>query len=144
MASASNPQGLTNPLEKPRPGLVTFAAAMLFLLGGFQLMYAILEFANATWVAINVAGTFGGPLWLWGIIDLLFAIIVFGAASDILRGGQYGRTVGLIIAGLSALRWFFYIPAAPWVAAVVIAVDILIIYALVAHGEFFRPTEPAR
>jgi hypothetical protein len=79
---------------------------MMFLLAGFQVMYANLEFAHATWVVVNIAGTFGGPLWLWGIIDVLFAVVVFFAGADILRGGQFGRTFGLVIAALSAIRWF--------------------------------------
>ena len=139
MASATNPEHQDYVAGRQRPGLVTFAAIMMFLLAGFQVMYAILEFAHAAWVAVNVAGTFGGPLWLWGIIDAVFAAVAFYAGTDLLRGGQFGRTFGLIIASLSTIRWFFYIPAAPWTAVVVIVVNILIIYGLVAHSEYFRP-----
>jgi hypothetical protein len=141
MEETRNPEGQAPLGVRPRPGLVTFAAIMLFLLAGFQLTYAIIEFAGATWVAFNVAGTMGGPLWLWGIIDLAFAALVFYAGYDLLRGGDYGRIVGLIVASFSAIRWFFYIPAAPWASVVVIAVNILIIYGLAAHSEFFRSAQ---
>ena len=33
-----------------RPGLVTFAAVMVFALGGFHVLLAISEFARSTWV----------------------------------------------------------------------------------------------
>jgi len=124
-----------------RPGLVTFAAVMMFVLAGFQLTFAIVEFANAAWVAANVEGTFGGPLWIWGAIDAVVAIIAAYAGYDILRGGQFGRIFGLIIASVSAIRWFFYLPAAPLMAMVVIAVDVLIIYGLAAHWEYFRAAQ---
>ncbi len=140
MAAARQPDNLRDwqaTLDR-RPGLVTFAAIMMFLVAGFQIMFAILEFARATWVAVNVEGTIGGPLWLWGIIDVLFGLVALYAGVDILRGGDVGRIVGIIIAAFSALRWFFYIPAAPWAAVVVIVVDVLIIYGLAAHGEYFR------
>jgi hypothetical protein len=39
---------------------------------------------------------------------------------------------------MSTRPWFFYIPAAPWTAVVVIVVNILIIYGLSAHSEYFR------
>lgn len=126
-----------------RPGLVTFAAIMMFLLGGFQLTFAILEFANATWIALNVYGSFGGYLWLWGIIDALFALVAIYAGYDLLRGGVFGQWVGIAIAAVSAIRWFFYLPAAPWLAVVIIAVDILIIYGLVAHQEYFEEARDA-
>ena len=126
-----------------RPGLVTFAAIMMFLLAGFQLTFALVEFWNATWIALNAYGSFGGYLWLWGILDALFALVAFYAGYDILRGGPYGQIIGILIAGFSAIRWFFYLPAAPWIGVVIIAVDILIIYGLVAHGEYFTGSSSA-
>src|SRR5258708_1786301 len=57
--------GSANAAVGQRPGLVTFAAVMMFVLAGFQLTFAIVEFANAAWVAANVEGSFGGPLWIW-------------------------------------------------------------------------------
>ena len=121
-----------------RPGLVTFAGIMLFLLGGFQLMFAFAEFWSATWNALNVYGTFGGFLWLWAILDTLFALVSFYAGADLLRGGKFGQTAGILIASFSAIPWFFYLPAAPWLGTVIIAVDILILYGLVAHGDYFK------
>jgi hypothetical protein len=121
-----------------RPGLVTFAAIMMFLLGGFELTFALVEFANAAWVVANVYGSFGGYLWLWGILDALFAFAAFYAGYDLLRGGAFGQVFGILVAGFSAIRWFFYLPAAPWLAVVIIAVDIVIIYGLVMNADYFR------
>ncbi len=142
-AASSPPMAQAAPVATTRPGLVTFAGVMLFILGGFQLTWAIVEFANAAWLAGTVYGTFNGYLWLWGILDLLFAAILFYAGYDILRGGTFGQVFGVLIAGLSAIRWFFYLPAAPWVGLAVIALDILIIYGLVAHVDYFRRNSPA-
>jgi hypothetical protein len=120
-----------------RPGLVTFAAIMMFLLGGFELTFALVEFANAAWVVANVYGSFGGYLWLWGILDALFAFAAFYAGYDLLRGGTFGQVFGILVAGFSAIRWFFYLPAAPWLAVVIIALDILIIYGIVVNADYF-------
>ena len=120
-----------------RPGLVTFAAIMMFILAGFEMTFALVEFSSATWIAFNVYGSFGGHLWIWGILDAIMAVIAFYAGVEILRGGSFGQIVGIAIAAFSAIRWFFYLPAAPWIGAVIIAVDVLIIYGLVAHSEYF-------
>jgi hypothetical protein len=127
-----------------RPGLVTFAAVMMFVLAGFQLVFAIDEFASAAWVAANVYGALGGPLWAWGIIDLALAAVAAYAGYDLLRGGSFGRIFGLIIASFSAVRWFFYLPAAPLLAIVVIAVDVVIIYGLATNTEYFKAAEMGR
>lgn len=140
-SASANRANTANTAVGQRPGLVTFAAVMMFVLAGFQLTFAIVEFANAAWVAANVEGSFGGPLWVWGIIDAAVAVIAAYAGYDILRGGQFGRIFGLVIASFSAIRWFFYLPAAPLMAIVVIAVDVLIIYGLAAHWEHFRAAQ---
>jgi hypothetical protein len=127
---------------RQRPGLVTFAAYMMFLLGAFQLLFAIEEFVRAAWIAAYVGGTFGGALWVWGIVDAVFGFAALYAGFDLLRGGQFGQIFGLIVASLSAIRWFFYIPAAPWVAVVAIIVDVLIIYGLSVHSDYFRTPKP--
>jgi hypothetical protein len=120
-----------------RPGLVTFAAIMMFLLGGFQTVWALTEFANAAWLASTAYGTFGGYLWLWGILDILFALVAFYAGYDLLRGGSFGQIFGLAIAGFSAIRWFFMLPVLPLAAVVIIAVDALILYSIISNAEYF-------
>ncbi|MGH2514323.1 MAG: DUF7144 family membrane protein [Ktedonobacterales bacterium] len=125
-----------------RPGMVTFAAVMMFLLGGFQMSWALTEFWNAAWMATTVYGTYGGHLWIWGIVDVLVALIAFYAGSDILRGGAFGQAYGVIIAGFSAIRWFFMLPVVPVAAVVIILVDALILYGLLGHAEYFASRKP--
>jgi hypothetical protein len=137
-AASSPPRAQATAVATTRPGLVTFAGVMMFVLGGFQLTWAIVEFSNAAWLAGTAYGNFNGYLWLWGILDLLLAAVSFYAGYDILRGGTFGQVYGVLVAGLSAIRWFFYLPAAPWAGIVAIAIDVLIIYALVAHSDYFR------
>jgi hypothetical protein len=121
-----------------RPGLVTFAAIMLFIVGAFQIVFAISEFANAAWITGATYGSFGGYLWLWAILDLLLAIVPIYAGYDLLQGGSFGFIVGVVLAGISAIRWFFYLPAQPILALVVIGIDVLIIYGLTSSADYFR------
>jgi hypothetical protein len=46
--------------------------------------------------------------------------------------------MGYIFASLAIIRWLFYIPVSPVLAIVVIALNALVIYALVEHAEY-RP-----
>lgn len=126
-----------------RPGLVTFAAIMMFILGGFELTWALVELSNAAWLAGSVYGTYNGYLWLWAILDIVNAGIALYAGYDILRGGSLGRLLGVIIAGFNIIRWFFLLPVAPVMALVVMLVDALILYGLLAHGEYFAENRPA-
>jgi hypothetical protein len=137
---AANPPQEVAPmlLVVDRPALLTFAALMAFMLAGFQAIWAIEEIFNTAWIAGTAYGTFGGYLWLWAILDLLIAGFSFYAGYDILRGGTFGFLYGVIVAGFSAIRWFFYLPAAPMLGVIIIAIDIFIIYGLVSNIDFFR------
>lgn len=52
-----------------------------------------------------------------------------------LTGNLAARIVGVIVASLSAIAAFMYLPWYPIWAIVVIAVDIAVIWALTAHGR---------
>ncbi|MEK8226717.1 hypothetical protein NKG05_12395 [Oerskovia sp. M15] len=50
-------------------------------------------------------------------------------------GKVWGRTIGIILASLSALANFTFIPYYPVWSLVVIALDVFVIWALAAHGR---------
>src|SRR5215472_3236657 len=84
-----------------RPGLVTFAAMMMFLLFGLYAVVASLEFFRGTWLLLSTADVPGGYLWVWGIVDVVLALVFLYAGYDILAGGQVGRLIGLVVAIIS-------------------------------------------
>jgi uncharacterized membrane protein YjfL (UPF0719 family) len=51
---------------------------------------------------------------------------------------MWARIVGIVIAVLSALANIAFLPAYPVWATIVIAIDVLVIYALTAHGREVR------
>jgi len=122
-----------------RPGLVKFAALMMFILGGFHVLVAISEFARSTWVLSGLAIELVIPsLIVWGIIDLIIGAIAVFAGASILRGGIYGWILGYTFAGVSIIRWLFYILVAPVLAVVIIVLDVLIIYGLTQHADYLQ------
>ena len=48
--------------------------------------------------------------------------------------------IAVILAILSAIVQMLLIPVQPWWAFIVIAIDVLVIYALIAHGDEVRET----
>jgi hypothetical protein len=122
-----------------RPGLVTYAAIMMFALGGFHVLLAISEFANSTWVLSRLdIQLFIPSLIIWGVLDLVIGLIALFAGASILRGGAFGWFMGYIFATLGIIRWLFYIPVSPVLAVVVIVLDMLVIYGLVTHSDYFQ------
>jgi hypothetical protein len=124
------------PTTTRRPDLLTFAAAVMFALGGFHILLAISEFARNTWVVGRPDIELVIPtLIFWGIFDLLIGLIALYAGFSILRGGMFGFLMGLAFAMLGVIRWLFYIPVSPVLAVVIIALDVLVIYGLTRYYE---------
>ncbi len=71
----------------------------------------------------------------WGWIHLLFGILVALAGVFLLQGAVWARTIGVILAGFSALLNFIWLPYYPLWGIVVIALDVFVIWALTAHGR---------
>ena len=122
-----------------RPGLLTYAAIMMFVLGGFHILLAISEFANSTWELSRLDIQLVIPiLFIWGIVDLIIGSLAVYAGFSLLRGGTFGLATGFIFASLGIIRWLFYIPVAPVLAVAIIVLAMLVIYGLVKHTDYFQ------
>jgi hypothetical protein len=119
-----------------RPGMLTFAAVMMFVVAGLEGLSASLSFAGTGWWVTSEGNLVYANLAFWGVVDLIIAIIALYAGIDILRGGTYGTVVGYLFAVVGAVRWLFVIPAAPVLAVVVIALCVMVIYGLAQHSEY--------
>ena len=121
-----------------RPGLVTFASIMMFLLGGLHLVWSIEGFTDAAWLRDVSSGLFGDQLIIWAVIDLILAVVAYFAGYSLWKGGGFGWWVAMIVSVIIGVRWFFYIPWFPLAALVVVAISILVIYGLAEHQDYFE------
>ena len=121
-----------------RPGMLTFAAVMMFVVAGFELLSALLAFAGTGWWVTSGGDLVYQSFVFWGIIDAIIALIALYAGIDILRGGTYGLIAGYVFAMIGAIRWLFAIPAAPVLSVVVIALCVMVIYGLAKYSDYFE------
>jgi hypothetical protein len=65
-------------------------------------------------------------------------IIVVAAGMGLLSGKIWARTVGVLLAMVSAVVNIAFLPAYPIWSTIMIAVSILVIWALTVHGSELR------
>jgi hypothetical protein len=145
MAQQSEPMsgGMSDPTMESsggavahRPGMITFAAVIMFMVAGFEALAALFAFAGTGWWVTDAGNLVYANWVLWGILDLIIALIALYAGIDLLRGGAFGAVMGYTFAILGAIRWLFVIPAAPILSVVVIALCVLVIYALATNSDY--------
>jgi hypothetical protein len=57
------------------------------------------------------------------------------AAAGVLAGNQLARWFAVVVLGLNAIDMMFFIPAYPFWALIIIAVDVVALYGLCAYGS---------
>ena len=116
-------------------GWATFAAAMLMLMGVFHVLSGIAGVAEDTVYVATQNYIFEFDATTWGWIHIVSGIIVFVSGIGIFMGNVLARTVGVLVAGLSAIANFAFLPNYPVWAVTMIAVSIAVIWALTVHGR---------
>ena len=73
----------------------------------------------------------------WGWIHLLIGLLLVAAGVGVFYGSVAARTVGVVIAGLSAIANFAFLFGwnQPFWSMLIIVLDVAIIWALTMHGR---------
>ena len=130
----------TPPQAPPQPamddrgdGLLVFAGVMVLVAGVLNSIHGIAAIDNAN-LFVNGAQFVFSDLNTWGWIVLALGVLQVCAAFSIWAGGKYGQWFGIFAASLSAIGALMMLPAYPFYALAIFAIDVTIIYALAAYG----------
>ena len=121
------------PAGPPGVGWVTFAAVMLGLAGVWNFFAGIAAIGDAHVYVANTNYVFG-DLNTWGWIVMILGVFQVLAGLALLSGSEVARWFGIAVAGVNALGQLNFVPAYPWWALSMFAVDLLIIYGLAVYG----------
>ena len=116
-------------------GWATFAGLMMIMLGIFHAIAGLSHVVDPDSFVVTQEYVLKLSSDGWGWIHLIGGIIILFAGFAVFRGAVWGRTVGVIIAILSAAAAFAWLPYQPFWSILLIFVDISVIWALTAHGR---------
>ena len=115
-------------------GWVIFAATMMVLLGGFSIIDGLIALLNSNYYGSTYHLLLGNyQSWGWWNIILGGLLVVTGLS--LFTGSLWARIVGIIFASVSALSMLVFIAVFPIWALAVIAIDVVVIYALAVNQE---------
>jgi hypothetical protein len=110
-------------------GLV-FAATMMTLAGTFQALAGLVALFNDEFFVVSRNYTFDLDVTAWGWIHLFIGLAVLAAGLGLYGRRPWAGVTALMLAMLSALSNFFFIPYYPVWAVLVIGLDVWVIWAL--------------
>jgi hypothetical protein len=121
-------------------GWIMFASVMMIIAGSLNMLYGFIAVVNDAWVGWNEATSNAVVLDLseWGWVHIILGGCVFLAGLGVLSGNILARTIGVVVAGVSLIGNFLFIPVYPVWSLIIIVLDVLVIWALTAHGREMR------
>jgi len=114
-------------------GLLIFAAVLLGVLGVFNLLDGISAVAKSSFFVAG-ARFVVGDLRAWGWTVLILGALQLLAAFGVMACSQFARWFGVVVLALNAIAQMAFIPSYPFWSLLIIAVDVVGLYALCAYG----------
>ena len=118
-------------------GWVTFAGAMAAIVGIWHVLSGIAAIAEDDRTEDLAEVLYGVDITAWGWFWLVIGILQVIAAGLILVRNPIGQILGVIWATISASLAVFAIFVAPLWALGVLAIDVVVIWALIAYSDEF-------
>jgi len=116
-------------------GWIIFAGTMMTLVGTFHVIQGLVALFDDTYFLVGQTGlVVEVDYTAWGWAHLISGVVIFAAGLALFSGKMWARTLGVILATVSAILNFAFIAAFPVWSLTVIALDVFVIYALTAHG----------
>jgi hypothetical protein len=120
-------------------GWITFAGAIMMMLGVFQAIAGLAALFNSDYYHVRPNGlVLHVNYTVWGVAHLLLGVAIFLSGIGVLSGNVVARTVGVVLAMLSAVVNLTFVAAQPAWALTIVAVDVVVIYSLIVHGSEMR------
>ena len=115
--------------------LTTFASVILMIAGVFQSLAGLAAIFNDEVFVTTEDYLLKADVSAWGWVHLSLGIVLFLAGLFLLQGAVWARTIAVVLASLSAIANFLWLPVQPWWAIIMITLNIFIIWAVTAHGR---------
>jgi hypothetical protein len=121
-------------------GIAVFAGVAMIIGGAFEALEGLAGIVHDKYLVVAPSTIYAFDLTVWGVIHLLVGLALLVIGVSLLRGQTWARVAGIVVAVISAIVNFAFLPHSPWWAILIIAVDVLIIWALTTY---LRQPEPA-
>ena len=124
-------------------GLTIFAAALLIMVGIFQALQGLAAIINDQRFVVTGDYVYKFDITGWGWIHLILGLVAIGVGAAMIMGQTWSYIVAIVIAILSAVAQFMWLPYYPIWAIVIIALDVAIVWALVEQISSRRTAYPS-
>jgi hypothetical protein len=115
-------------------GFIVFAGIMMIIVGVFHMAAGLAAIIENKFFVVTADYLYAFDVTGWGWIHLIVGLVVLLAGFAVFSGRLWALALGIVLAGLSAIANFLFLPYYPLWSLLIIALDVFVIWALAVHG----------
>jgi hypothetical protein len=123
-------------------GWIVFAAFMLLIIGAIDALQGVVAIFRDEYVVSTAKGVALLDVTAWGWSTLLWGVLIFITGLGLLGGAGWARWLAIIGVGINAIGQIAFMAnypqAYPLWNILIVALNVLVLYALTARWEGFR------
>lgn len=120
-------------------GWVLFAGVLMFTVGFFNIIEGLVALFNNGYYRVHDTGLVVHASYAaWGWALVIFGAVLAFAGYGVMVGQTWARAVGVVAAVLNAVLNLAFIAAYPVWITLTVALNVIVIYALIVHGREAR------
>ena len=119
-----------------RPGRVTAAAVLLFVLGGLNILIGIFVVSASS--ALSGAGVDSGVFTVAGVVSIVIGALQVGAGVMVLRMQDRGRLLGVIVSAVALALALISLFGGEFLSIIGVALNAVVLYLLGQERGAFK------
>jgi len=111
-------------------GGVAFSATLMVVIGSFSTIAGLASLLDEDFVVVSRHYAFDLDVTAWGWIHLVLGLAMAAVGVGLFANATWAGVVAIVLAGLIAIDYFFFIPYEPLWSVIVIALSVWVIWAV--------------
>ncbi|MGI9645492.1 MAG: DUF7144 family membrane protein [Ilumatobacteraceae bacterium] len=116
-------------------GWIAFAGVLMIIVGLMHAVTGLTAIVNDDFFVVTEDWVFQLNPTAWGWINLIVGLVVSVAGVGLFTGRPAARIIGIVIAAITVLTAFAWLPHYPAWGAIEIALGVAVLWALIVHGD---------
>ena len=125
-------------IDSPRSsgwyGWIVFAGTMMIIAGAFNIIQGLVAVAKDEFYDVTPNHLVTFDLTQWGWIHLIMGVILLLIGLALFKESMWAVIAGMIVVSINMITQFAFMSAYPVWSIVAIAVDLMVLWALIVHG----------
>jgi hypothetical protein len=119
-------------------GWIVLASVLMCISGVFNFVTGLTAVFSDKIYVQGSRLTVGLDVTAWGWVHIIWGVLLFATGMALYAGQTWARVIGIAVVSINMITQLMEMPAYPLWSLVILTIDLVIIWAIIVHGEELR------